>query len=74
MAVRIRRCAANQVVTLEREVLAPGVVEMENGEVVACYLLRGEQPMTEWLGGKIEIKRDDMGVLRAHHQGKILEY
>ena len=69
---RVRRCAAHQILMPNGDTLDMGVVEVQNGEVVGCYALQGEPPMTEWLGGKIEIKPDDNGVLRAYHQGQTL--
>lgn len=72
MEASVRRCAAHQVLNPDGEVTEMGVVEIRDGVVVDSYPLHGEQPMTEWLGGKIEIKRDDTGALRAYHQGQVL--
>ena len=66
----LRRCGAHEVMLPEGEILRQAVVEIEEGRVVNYYEFRDELPMTEWLGGRIEVKRDDEGILRAWWQGK----
>ena len=68
-----RRCGAHEVWLPNGEILHQAVVEVIDGRVVNYYEFRDELPMTEWLGGVFEVKRDDGGVLRAFHQGKMLE-
>ena len=53
-------------------VLSQAVVEISDGRVVNYFEFQDELPMTEWLGGVIEVKRDEEGILRAFHQGKKL--
>ena len=67
----LRRVAANEVIIGEDK-LIQAVVEIEEGRVVNYYEFRDELPLTEWLGGKIEIKRDDEGILRAYQNNKVL--
>lgn len=52
--------------------LKQGVVEIEEGRVVNYYTFRDELPMTEWLGGMIELRRDDKGILHAFQNDKKL--
>lgn len=70
--MEFRRCGAHEIVLADDTVLSQAVVEMEEGRVVNYYEFRDELPMTEWLGGTIEVRRDAEGVLRAYHQGKAL--
>jgi hypothetical protein len=67
----LRRVAAHEVIIAEDK-LIQAVVEIEEGRVVNYYEFRDELPLTEWLGGKIEIKRDDEGILRAYQNNKVL--
>lgn len=67
---KLRRCGAHEVITASGATLIQAVVEIEEGRVVNYYEFRDELPMTEWLGGTIEIKRDEDGILRAFWQGK----
>lgn len=67
----LRRVAAHEVI-IDEEELIQAVVEIEEGRVVNYYEFRDELPLTEWLGGKIEIKRDDEGILRAYQNNKVL--
>lgn len=68
-----RRCGAHEVWLPNGDVLRQAVVELMDGRVVNYYEFRNELPMTEWLGGIIEVKRDEEDVLRAFFQGKLLE-
>ena len=52
---RTRRVAAHEV-RLEGRILHQAVVEIIGGRVVDAYEIMEEQPMTEWLGGTIEVK------------------
>lgn len=69
----IRRCGAHEVLLEKGTILHQAVVEIMDGRVVNYYEFRDELPMTEWLGGMIEVKRDEDELLRAYHQGKRLE-
>lgn len=70
---KLRRCGVHEVITASSAILTQAVVEIEEGRVVNYYEFRDELPMTEWLGGTIEIKRDEEGILRAFWQGKRIE-
>lgn len=68
----MRRVASN-IVIIGTTVLHQAVVELYDGRVVNYYEFRDELPMTEWLGGTINIARDAEGILRASHNGTPLE-
>lgn len=68
----LRRCGAHEVRLADGNVLSQAVVEISDGRVVNYFEFRDELPMTEWLGGIIEVKRDEEGILRAFHHGKKL--
>lgn len=68
----MRRVGAHEVV-MDTETLRQAVVEIDDkGVVVNYYEFTDELPMTEWLGGQITVSRDDEGMLRAVHNGRIL--
>ena len=68
----VRRCGAHEIVVEDKMTLVRAVVEIFADKVVNCYEFRNELPMTEWLGGRIDIKRDEEGILRAYHLGRRL--
>ena len=68
----MRRCGAHEVILPEGHVLRQAVVEVEEGRVVNYYEFRDELPMTEWLGGTIEVRRDEEGMLSAYWQDERL--
>lgn len=67
-----RRCGAHEVRLPDGTVLRQAVVEVEEERVVNYYEFTNELPMTEWLGGRINVKHDENGILRAYWQGKKL--
>lgn len=69
----IRRVAAHEVDICGEETLSMAVVEISEGRVVNYYTFSDELPMTEWLGGRIEIKKNVDGSLSAYWQGTLLE-
>lgn len=69
----LRRCGAHVVRLLDGNVLEQAVVEISDGKVVNYYEFRDELPMTEWLGGTIEIVRDEEGTLVALWHNKKIE-
>ena len=54
---QIRKVAAHEV-HINGKTLRQAVVEIVGGRVVDCYTFTEELPMTEWLGGTIEIRGD----------------
>ena len=68
----LRRCGAHEVRLSYGNVLAQVGGESCDGRVVNYFEFQDELPMTEWLGGVIEVKCDEEGILRAFHQGKKL--
>lgn len=66
----MKRYAAHRVVLKDGTAIEQGIVELSDGGVVArTFPFWHEQPMTEWLGGVIEVKADEAGRLRAYHHG-----
>ncbi len=66
MTPKLRRVAANHLIIAERQ-LINHVVEIYGSRVVNYYPLKGEIPMTEWLGGTIVVKEG-----KAYHNGSEL--
>ena len=52
--------------------LSQGVVEIEDGRVVNYYTFTEELPMTEWLGGTIEFRYTEDGILQAFINNKLI--
>lgn len=67
-----RRVAAHSVKVRGNE-LKQCVVEISDGTVVNYYTFTDELPLTEWLGGLIEIETCDDGRLTAYWNGTLLE-
>lgn len=72
MMEELRRVGVHYVVT-ENGTLKQCVVEIVEDRVVNYYTFTDELPLTEWLGGTIELKRNEDGVLQAWHEGKLLK-
>lgn len=69
----MKRYAAHQIVLEDGTAIEQGIVELSDGGIVArIFPFWHEQPMTEWLGGVIEVKADEAGCLRAYHHGHLL--
>ena len=68
----MRRCGAHQVILPDGSILQQAVVEILVGRVVNYFEFREELPMTEWLGGEIQVERDEEGILRALWNGKVI--
>jgi hypothetical protein len=71
MCEQIRRVASNEVL-FEGETLRQYVVEIVDHKVVNYYSFKDELPFTEWLGGKIELRKNSDGVLLAFLNNKLL--
>ncbi len=67
----MRRVAAHELL-IDGQMLRQAVVEIAEGRVVNYYTFDRELPMTEWLGGTIEVMRSEESVLEAYHQGRRL--
>lgn len=67
----VRRVAAHEVIWLS-EPTAMAAVEVADGVAQRCYHIDGEQPFTEWLGGRIEVRADGDGTLRAYKDDNII--
>lgn len=68
----MRRCGSHQVILPDGSILQQAVVEIQEGRVVNYFEFREELPMTEWLGGEIQVERDEEGILRALWNGKVI--
>lgn len=68
----VRRVGAHYLTT-ESGTLQQCVVELIGDRVVNYYTFTTELPMTEWLGGTIELRRNEEGVLNAWFEGRKLE-
>lgn len=64
----IRKIAAHRIL-FDGKVLKMFVVEVIDGKVSDFRQLQGEEAYTEWLGGDIELKKNDDGDLLAYHNG-----
>lgn len=73
MEKKIKRIAANEILTDDNQILPLHVVEIEQGGVIDVYPLRGEQHSTIWITGRIELKRDYSGLLCAYFDNKRIE-
>lgn len=69
----IRRVAAHEVDVCGEQLLGMAVVEISGGRVVNYYTFKDELPLTEWLGGRIEIRRNADNSLSAYWKGILLE-
>ena len=67
----IRRVASNEI-TVEGKTLRQYVVEIVDHRVVDYYSFQEELPFTEWLAGKIELRKDKNGFLQAFLNNKLL--
>ena len=70
--IQSRRIASNELLMPEGELLTQQVVLLEEGYVVRMHPLEKEEPRTEWMQGRVELKRDQHGI-RAYYKGKQLE-
>ena len=66
-----RRIACNELVLPEGQCKTLYVITLEQGYVVRMHPLDGEEPQTEWLQGRIELKKQNDG-LRAYYKGEQL--
>lgn len=49
------------------------IIDIADGVVTGCHPFTEEQPYTEWLGGKAEIKMDDKGCLRVYKNENLIK-
>jgi hypothetical protein len=66
-----RQIACNELILPEGQTKTLCVISLEQGYVVRVHPLEKEEPQTEWLQGKIELKKQNNG-LRAYYKGKLL--
>lgn len=72
MSEEIRRVAANQVI-LGDTTFNQCIVEIVDERVVNYYCFEDEMPLTEWLGGIIELRHTEDGTLKAYKNGKVIK-
>lgn len=70
---KLRKIASHRIVLPDHSELTLSVVEIQSGFVSRCYPLTGEQAMTEWLPGCMNLNYDEEGRLKAYYEGKVLE-
>lgn len=70
--VRNRKVAAHEV-ELDGNIMPMQVVSLREGRVVDVYPLDGEMAGTEWLGGRIEIRKASDTSLIAYKDNKRIE-
>ena len=69
---QFRRIASNEVVTPEGRCLTLQVVELTDGVVSSLYPLQMEQANTEWLQGRLILKKESDDTVRAYYKNKPL--
>ncbi|MBQ7423054.1 MAG: hypothetical protein IJV27_13085 [Prevotella sp.] len=67
----MRRIGVHHII-IGNDVLNRAVVEIEDAAVVDYYEFTEELPMTEWLGGTVELRKNELGVLQAFQNNKQL--
>ena len=67
-----RRIASNEVITPEDQLLFQQVIELTDGVVTNLYPLVMEIPNTEWMQGRLVLRKCADGLVRAYYKGKIL--
>ena len=67
-----RRIASNEVMTPENQCLFQQVIELKDGVVTNLYPLVMEIPKTEWVQGRLILRKGADGFVRAYYKGKIL--
>ncbi len=72
MGNKKRTVAANKITMPDKSCILNGAVEINGTYVTKAYRLSGEQPFTEWLGGEITIKMDEIGKLQAYKDERLL--
>ena len=70
--VRDRKVAAHEI-ELDGKIMPMQVVSIREGRVSDIYPLDGEMAGTEWLGGRIEIRKDSDSSLIAYKDNKRIE-
>ena len=69
---QFRRIASNEVVTPEGQCLKQQVVELSDGVVSRLYPLETEQANTEWLQGRLVLRKDNDDLIRVFYNNKPL--
>ena len=66
---RGRKVAVHEVILPDGNKLNMGVVTIVGGCVTDYKTFKGELPMTEWLGGTIDLRMDADGKIKAFKDG-----
>ena len=73
MEEKKKRCfAAHRAILPDGEEIPLAVVEVVGNAVSSVFRLQSEIPSTEWIGGCIELRRNDEGRVQAFKDGEIL--
>lgn len=67
-----RKVAAHEV-TFNGQTCSMHTVTIVDGHVTAIAPLAGEEPFTEWLGGRIDVITDENGLLIAVKDNKTIK-
>ena len=68
----LRRIASHEVLMTDGSLQTLSVVEIQSGVVAKCVPLTQELPFTEWLPGRIVLRRDEEGLTRAYYNNEII--
>ena len=68
-----RRIACNELITTEGQCLTLYGVEISNGCVTGLFPFLHETANTEWMRGRIELRNDGDGHVRAYYKEKLIK-
>lgn len=68
----MRRIAVHRLLTDDDNAVEMAVIEIADGQVVRWMPLDGEEPMTEWLGGEAQLRRNNKGQLQVFLNNELL--
>ena len=68
-----RRIACNELITPEGQCLTLYSVEISEGFVTGQFPLLQETANTEWMRGRVVLRKDDDGRVRAYYQEKLIK-
>ena len=69
----IRRIACNELITTEGQCLTLHRVEISNGYVTGLFPLLQETANTEWMRGRVELRQEADGRVRAYYMEKLIK-
>jgi len=72
MKRKLRRIACHEIVLEDRSSLSLAVLEIQQGRILRYYPLTQELPFTEWVAGRIVLKRDEEGIMHAYYNNEMI--